>query len=138
MPPVHVAIEAGVVTLLVDCLAFGSSEEQLFEAAWCLTNIASGDLEQTRAVEPALPLLILHLGEKSAVHVVEQCAWAIGNVAGDGEIFRDVLLKQGALHSLSRHLLSPVPSLSRTAAWALSNLIKVGFLGIFPQMCLLK
>jgi importin subunit alpha-1 len=107
MPPVHVAIEAGVVTLLVDCLAFGSSEEQLFEAAWCLTNIASGDLQQTRAVEPALPLLILHLGEKSAVHVVEQCAWAIGNVAGDGEIFRDVLLKQGALHSLSRHLLSP-------------------------------
>jgi importin subunit alpha-1 len=62
MPPVHVAIEAGVVTLLVDCLAFGSSEEQLFEAAWCLTNIASGDLQQTRAVEPALPLLILHLG----------------------------------------------------------------------------
>ncbi|KAH8948521.1 hypothetical protein BDL97_11G098400 [Sphagnum fallax] len=124
MPPVHVAIEAGVVTLLVDCLAFGSSEEQLFEAAWCLTNIASGDLQQTRAVEPALPLLILHLGEKSAVHVVEQCAWAIGNVAGDGEVLRDVLLKQGALHSLSRHLLSPVPSLSRTAAWALSNLIK--------------
>jgi hypothetical protein len=76
--------------------------------------------------------------EKSAVHVVEQCAWAIGNVAGDGEVLRDVLLKQGALHSLSRHLLSPVPSLSRTAAWALSNLIKVGFLGIFPQMCLLK
>jgi hypothetical protein len=30
MPPVHVAIEAGVVTLLVDCLAFGSSEEQVW------------------------------------------------------------------------------------------------------------
>lgn len=27
-----------------------------------MTNIASGDPEQTRAVEPALPLLILHLG----------------------------------------------------------------------------
>lgn len=28
-PPVHVAVQAGVVPLLVDCLAFGSSEDQV-------------------------------------------------------------------------------------------------------------
>ena len=63
--------------------------------------------------------------EKNAPHVVEQCAWAVGNVAGEGEDLRDLLLKQGALHPLARHLSSPQHSLARTAAWALSNLIKV-------------
>lgn len=123
-PPVHAAVEAGVVPLLVDCLAFGASEDQLFEAAWCLTNIASGDPEQTRAVEPALPLLILHLGEKNPAQVVEQCAWAIGNVAGEAEDLRNLLLLQGALPALARNLFSPSITLARTAAWALSNLIK--------------
>jgi len=123
-PPVHVAVQAGVVPLLVDCLAFGASDDQLFEAAWCLTNIASGDPEQTRAVVPALPLLILHLGGKNAIHVVEQCAWALGNVAGEGEDLRDVLLRQGALPPLARHLASSQLTLARTAAWALSNIIK--------------
>ncbi|XP_024402317.1 importin subunit alpha-9 [Physcomitrium patens] len=123
-PPVHVAVQAGVVPLLVDCLGFGASEDQLFEAAWCLTNIASGDPEQTRAVEPALPLLILHLGEKNPARVVEQCAWALGNVAGEAEDLRDWLLRQGALSALARNLSSPIITLVRTAAWALSNLIK--------------
>ncbi|KAG0609539.1 hypothetical protein M758_8G192300 [Ceratodon purpureus] len=123
-PPVHAAVQAGVVPLLVDCLAFGASEDQLFEAAWCLTNIASGDPEQTRAVEPALPLLILHLGEKNPAQVVEQCAWAIGNVAGEAEDLREWLLRQGALPALARNLVSPIITLARTAAWALSNLIK--------------
>ncbi|KAL2623521.1 hypothetical protein R1flu_003726 [Riccia fluitans] len=123
-PPLSVAVQAGVVPVLVDCLAFGSSEEQLLEAAWSLTNIASGEHELTRAVLPALPMLISHLGDKSAATVAEQCAWAIGNVAGEGEEMRDILLAQGALHPLARLISSPFPSLARTAAWAMSNLIK--------------
>ncbi|MCO5600194.1 hypothetical protein L7F22_054302 [Adiantum nelumboides] len=64
-PPVDAAVEAGIVPILVKCLEFGSSDEQLVEAAWCLTNIASGDSEHTLAILPALPLLIAHLGGKS-------------------------------------------------------------------------
>jgi hypothetical protein len=37
---------------------------QLLEAAWCLTNIAAGKPEETKALLPALPLLIAHLGGK--------------------------------------------------------------------------
>lgn len=69
---------------------------------------------------------------KSAIHVVEQCAWALGNVAGEGEDLRDVLLRQGALPPLARHLASSQLTLARTAAWALSNIIKV----ILPQLSL--
>lgn len=63
--------------------------------------------------------------EKSSAPVAEQCAWAIGNVAGEGEDLRNVLLSQGALPSLARMIFPDKGSTVRTAAWALSNLIKV-------------
>jgi hypothetical protein len=63
--------------------------------------------------------------EKSSTLVAEQCAWAIGNVAGEGADLRSTLIAQGALRPLARLMLSNKGSTSRTAAWALSNLIKV-------------
>ncbi|KAL6138618.1 hypothetical protein ACLB2K_063899 [Fragaria x ananassa] len=123
-PPVDASLKAGAVPLLVQCLSFGSPDEQLLEAAWCLTNIAAEKPEETKALLPALPLLIAHLGEKSSAPVAEQCAWAIGNVAGEGEELRNVLLSQGALPPLARMMLPDKGSTVRTAAWALSNLIK--------------
>uniref|UniRef100_M1AP86 Importin alpha-2 subunit n=1 Tax=Solanum tuberosum TaxID=4113 RepID=M1AP86_SOLTU len=123
-PPVEAALQAGAIPLLIQCLSFGSPDEQLLEAAWCLTNIAAGKPEETKALLPALPLLVAHLGEKSSLHVVEQCAWALGNVAGESEELRNVLLLQGALPALARMLLPNKRSTVRTAAWALSNLIK--------------
>ncbi|KAK6942843.1 Armadillo [Dillenia turbinata] len=123
-PPVEAALKAGAVPLLVQCLSFGSPDEQLLEAAWCLTNIAAGKPEETKSLLPALPLLIAHLGEKSSLPVAEQCAWALGNVAGEGEELRNVLLSQGALLPLAKMMLPNKGSTVRTAAWALSNLIK--------------
>lgn len=63
--------------------------------------------------------------ENTPAQVVEQCAWAIGNVAGEAEDLRDCLFQLGALSALARNLSSPIITLARTAAWALSNLIKV-------------
>ncbi|CAA7034069.1 unnamed protein product [Microthlaspi erraticum] len=123
-PPIEAALSAGAIPLLVQCLSFGSPDEQLLESAWCLTNIAAGKPEETKALLPALPMLIAHLGEKSSAPVAEQCAWAIGNVAGEGEDLRNVLLSQGALPPLARMIFPDKGSTVRTAAWALSNLIK--------------
>lgn len=123
-PPIEVAISSGAISLLVQCLSFGSLDEQLLEAAWCLTNIAAGNPEETKALLPALPMLVAHLGEKSSLPVAEQCAWALGNVAGEGAELRNILLSQGALPPLARMMLPDKGSAVRTAAWALSNLIK--------------
>ncbi|KAJ8620944.1 hypothetical protein MRB53_029473 [Persea americana] len=124
IPPIEAALQAGAIPILAQCLSFGSPDEQLLEAAWCLTNIAAGEPEQTKALLPALPLLVAHLGEKSSMPVAEQCAWALGNVAGECEELRNILLAQGALLSLARMMQSNKSSTARTAAWALSNLIK--------------
>ncbi|GJN37421.1 hypothetical protein PR202_gb26374 [Eleusine coracana subsp. coracana] len=77
-----------------------------------------------------VPLLVQYLSfgssdeQKSSTLVAEQCAWAIGNVAGEGSELRNKLLSQGALLPLARLMLSNKGSTARTAAWALSNLIK--------------
>ncbi|XP_052309608.1 importin subunit alpha-9 [Populus trichocarpa] len=61
-PLVDAALKAGAIALLVQCLSFGSPDEQLLEAAWSLTNIAAGKSEETKALLPTLPLLIAYLG----------------------------------------------------------------------------
>ena len=54
------------------------------EAAWLLTNLSAGSSEHTQAVvkNEAVPRLIRLLASPSP-SVVEQCAWALGNISGD-------------------------------------------------------
>lgn len=77
------------------------------------------------SVADLFSLTCLYMLEKSSVPVAEQCAWALGNVAGEGDELRNILLAQGALLPLARLMMSDKGSTARTASWALSNLIKV-------------
>lgn len=63
------------------CLFY--SQNMKVEAAWILTNIASGNESQTTSLcqQGALPALLKCLSS-SNVELVEQCIWAVGNVSG--------------------------------------------------------
>lgn len=82
-PPIDVLIEHGVVPTFIRFLEFYDQPKLQFEAAWALTNIASGTSQNTVAVfdAGAVPLCVKLL-ESADVDVREQAVWLLGNIAG--------------------------------------------------------
>ncbi|BES87452.1 unnamed protein product [Nesidiocoris tenuis] len=125
-PPIDVLINHGVVPRLVQLLDCYQCPSLQFEAAWALTNIASGTSDQTMTVvkNGAIPKFVALLNSPH-IHVSEQAVWAIGNVAGDGPTTRDMVLQHGGMNALLS-LIKPDTTVSflRNVVWTLSNLCR--------------
>lgn len=115
-------LDAGVMEVLLVALQGACVDAQL-EAAWCVTNIAAGNSAQTEAAMAAAPYMMQLLRSPSAA-VQEQCAWAIGNMAGDNPEFRDRIRANGAALPTVDLLHRTSGNLATTAAWALSNMAR--------------
>ena len=101
-PPIKELVDAGIVPMCVRFLEDFTHPVLQFEAAWTLTNVASGTSEQTQAVvnAGAIPRLVKLLTASQDITVVEQVVWALGNIAGDGPNYRDAILNHDALPAI--------------------------------------
>jgi len=125
-PPIDKLIKSGIMPILVECLNEDDNPPLQFEAAWALTNIASGTSDQTKAVvmNGAVPLF-LKLLESMHQNVQEQAVWALGNIIGDGPELRDFCIEQGVVQPLLRFINDDIPiAFLRNVTWVLVNLCR--------------
>lgn len=140
-PPIAAVMEVDIVPLLVGLLDSNMippgtpqdlADKIVFEAAWVLTNIASGESRYTTyIVKAGAVYVLLDLLSSPNTDIREQSVWALGNIAGDCAELRDCLLEE---YNVMMNLLKliydeankPSPSLPllRNAVWTLSNLCR--------------
>lgn len=125
-PPIQQVINTGIIPRLVQMLGFVDDEALQFEAAWTLTNVASGTTDHTQTIinHGAIQAFIALLASPNA-EVKEQAVWALGNIAGDSAQFRDyVIQSNGVAGLLSVFRNDAKISMIRNATWSLSNLCR--------------
>lgn len=136
-PPIDDIINIGIVPRFVELLdinyyrSYGDNpliNKVRYEAAWVLTNIASGNASQTRYIVNlgVVPILACMLNEDDD-QLVDQCIWALGNIAGDNEELRDTIISTGVIDILGnithKYTIRPEDvKILRNLVWFISNL----------------
>ncbi|CAG0884349.1 unnamed protein product, partial [Darwinula stevensoni] len=125
-PPIDDLIQSGILPVLVQCLEKQDNPSLQFEAAWALTNIASGTSHQTKAVVSAgaVPHFLALLCSPHQ-NVCEQAVWALGNIIGDGPELRDYVIRLGVVQPLLSFISPNIPiTFLRNVTWVMVNLCR--------------
>ncbi|KIO28511.1 hypothetical protein M407DRAFT_71674, partial [Tulasnella calospora MUT 4182] len=120
---VQPVIDTGLVPAIVSLLESEETSLQC-EAAWIVTNIASGTTQQTEQVidAGAIPKLIV-LSASPNADVADNAVWALANVVGDSARLRDRVEEEGGVAALVKLVDRGGPSfekVQRRAVWAIS------------------
>lgn len=126
-PPIDDVVNANLVPFLISYLDLDNNPQLQFEAAWAITNIASGTSQHTQYIVElgVVPKLIRLLSSTNAI-VYDQAVWALGNIAGDCAEMREYVTKLGIIEPLlTLFQFNDIPiKFLRNITWTLANLCR--------------
>lgn len=126
-PPIDEFYKNGIIPLLVNTLTSFNNDILLFEAAWALTNIASGESKHTTAVVNAGAVSIfINLMSHTSDQIAEQSIWALSNIAGDSAAHRDATIREGIVDAVKMTITRfwSKTEVYRHLCWLISNLFR--------------
>jgi hypothetical protein len=100
--------------------------EMQYEAAWCITNIATGTREQVQClVEKGVIQRLVVLMKNENEKLKNQAIWALGNISGECIEYRDASIAFGIVPSLVEALANTKNAeILKNGSWALLNTIR--------------
>jgi hypothetical protein len=129
-PPIQQVIDSGVVPRFVMFLQRDDNPALQFEAAWALTNIASGTSEHVSSFRfglvsvfrPPPPPLLRILDVRLSIHPPPPPSLRISPLSTGARKQTKVVMEVGAVPIFVRLLLSPNDDVREQAVWALGNI----------------
>ncbi|KAJ2745247.1 hypothetical protein GGI20_002315 [Coemansia sp. BCRC 34301] len=116
-------LDGSCIDLLTKFFSATDADEKL-HSLWCLTNIAANEGRLAEKVLVSVPHL-LSLVSSDNVELQNQAAWALGNLAAEGEKARETLHANGVLKPLIDLLSSTTDeAILQTACFAVSNMAR--------------
>lgn len=127
---IDTVLQMDVLGRLFELLVTSNDDILQYEACWVITNIAAGTSDHCRVIlEFGFVPVLVKLCSSSNAAVRVQAAWALGNMAGDGAVFRDAILDAGAVTPLTELWQHAEDSFyyrqgMSIAIWVLSNMAR--------------
>ena len=125
-PPLSQVIATGVVQEFAMFLRADDQPKLQLEAAWAICNIASGVADETNYIIGlnTVPQFMHLLTTSNSEDLLDQCLWALGNIAGE-PAGKEQMLSLGALEIIQRIVHNnPSETILRNATWCMSNLVR--------------
>lgn len=90
----HAIQSLALLEMITPFLQLNVREDLVYEACWCITNMAAGRTEYTAPLVEAgcIELLAELLGSDNS-DIRQQATWALGNISGDCQEYRDRIMK---------------------------------------------
>lgn len=119
-------IDKNIVHTLLKFLEDEKNPHLIYESAWCIANLSSGNKHQIQSmIDRGLFKYLLLILNSPHVKIYEQGAWIVGNISADADIFRRKLIQMDVIQILSSKLENTEDfDIISFTTWALTNLIR--------------
>mmetsp|Transcript_46770 Transcript_46770/g.41841 ORF Transcript_46770/g.41841 Transcript_46770/m.41841 type:complete len:633 (+) Transcript_46770:210-2108(+) len=97
-----------------------------FESAWVLTNIAASSTQLVSYIvkNGAIEAFVDLFRNTTSPEIADQAVWGLGNIAGDGRLFRNRIIQTGFLNDIVRNIHDLSEEMQQNTVWTISNLFR--------------